>query len=114
MQEPGDAAGMPPESFCLTCHVAVKADSPDIVKLRQYAAKGEHIPWVRIYKLPDFVLFSHKTHVEKAGLDCAACHGSVSRLDVLVQEKPVSMKACMDCHRAKNASVQCNLCHSPG
>jgi len=114
LPEPGDRAGMPAETFCMQCHLSVAADSPAIARLRQYVATGEPTPWAQIYTLPDFVYFSHKAHVQSAKLECSACHGAVEKQDVLVREQPTSMQWCMDCHRKMKASVECNLCHSPG
>ena len=32
-------------------------------KLAEYAAKQEPIPWVRVFKVPEFTYFPHKPHV---------------------------------------------------
>ena len=42
---------------------------------------------------------------------CEACHGPVRERDVMRKEKDISMAACMDCHRARQASIACNYCH---
>ncbi len=112
--EPGYAAGFPKAETCMRCHASVKTKSPAIAKLREYASKSNDVPWVRIYKVPDFVFFAHKTHVNNAKLDCEACHGAVKKHDVLIKEKPTSMKFCVDCHNTMGASAECNFCHYPG
>ena len=101
----------PPEGKCMTCHETIKADSPAIKKLAEYAAQKKPVPWVRIYEVPDYVYFSHRTHVNKAKLDCETCHGPVRERDVLTKEKPTSMPACISCHKEKGAPTGCRTCH---
>ena len=111
IEEPGFSAGLPAESECMVCHSAVKSDSPDIMKLAQAAKAGDTIPWVRIYRVPDYVWFSHALHAVDAKIECAACHGPVSTREVLTKEKPTSMEFCMECHAAQKASNGCDVCH---
>lgn len=108
-----ERAGLPAASQCMLCHENVKQSSPAIRKLARYAKEEKPVPWVRVYKLRDFVFFSHATHVA-AKVECGACHGPVEKRDVLKQEVPTDMKTCLDCHRLRGASVQCNLCHEIG
>ena len=106
----GELATYPAESKCMTCHTAVKKESPHIQLLSEYARKKAPVPWVQVYKLPEFVWFSHKVH---AATDCARCHGPVAERDVVTKEKPITMVACMACHDEHKASNECNLCHNP-
>ncbi len=62
----------------MACHVAVKTDSPHIQQLAQFSAAGKPIPWNRIYRVPDFVWFSHASHVDDAAVACETCHGPVA------------------------------------
>ena len=101
----------PPEEKCMTCHATIKTASPAIKKLAGYAAQKKPIPWVQIYAVPDYVFFSHRTHVTRAKLDCEACHGPVRERDVLTKEKPTSMAACISCHKQKGAPTGCRTCH---
>jgi len=78
--------------------------------LEGYEQRDEPIPWVRIYKIPDFVFFSHKEHLVP-GATCATCHGAVELQDSLKQEVPTSMEHCMDCHKSQGASLDCHFCH---
>ena len=107
----GEAATFPAESICMQCHSAVKKDSPAIQKLAEFAKRKEPVPWVRIYKLPNYVWFSHKAHAKSA--NCAKCHGDVGALDVTVKEKPIDMNSCMSCHDEHKAPNECNFCHNP-
>lgn len=105
-----ETAGIPDAEFCLRCHASVSQDSPDIQKLAAYEKERQTVPWVRVYQLPGFVFFSHKFHAD-AGVECDQCHGPVEKREVLFQEKAVTMKSCVDCHKEAAASVDCHLCH---
>lgn len=111
MEDPGFAAGYPKEETCMLCHASVKADSPGIQKLADFAAAGEPVPWVKVYRVPNYVYFSHAFHYFDAEIACEKCHGPVAERDVIVKEKPTSMVACMACHDEMGASNDCNLCH---
>ncbi|MGO8785980.1 MAG: cytochrome c3 family protein [Terriglobia bacterium] len=101
----------PPEEKCMTCHATIRTDSPAIKKLAEYAAQKKPVPWVQIYQVPDFVFFSHRTHIKKAKLDCEICHGPVREREVVTKEKPTSMAACINCHKEKGAPTGCRTCH---
>jgi hypothetical protein len=107
----GDRAGLPQASGCMLCHRAVKRESPEIRKLAALAKSGERLRWVRVYRVPEYVFFSHAKHVS-AGLECRACHGPVAERDVLAQEVSTSMTACMNCHAARGVSNECSFCHT--
>lgn len=111
IKAPGDHAGFPAESTCMGCHSAIRKESPAIQKLAAYAQEKKRVPWVRIYKLPKTVYFSHEVHHKQAGVECEACHGAVRERDVLGQEKSIFMAECMSCHDRKKASNKCDLCH---
>jgi Cytochrome c7 and related cytochrome c/Class III cytochrome C family len=105
-----DEMSLPASSKCMTCHVAIKKDSPAIQKLAAFDRDKKDIPWVRVYKLPDFVFFSHKMHLD-AGAKCEECHGQVGQQDRLFREGDLSMAGCMSCHRERNAAMGCESCH---
>src|ERR1019366_8841572 len=105
---------------CANCHTTAtrqeRAGIPNIARCalcHQDMRNKPAIDWVRVYKLRDFVFFSHAKHVN-ANVACADCHGPVETRDVLAKEKSTSMVACVDCHRARNAPVTCNVCHELG
>ena len=51
-------AGLPSVERCLGCHKIIGAqDNPEIAKIHDYAKRGQPIPWVRIFKLPEFTYF---------------------------------------------------------
>jgi hypothetical protein len=50
----------------MTCHRAVKKDSPAIRRLAALAADVKLAPGERVYKVADFVVFSHARHLRAA------------------------------------------------
>ncbi len=106
------AMSLPAEAKCMQCHTAIAMKSPAIQVLARYFEEKKPIPWVPIYELPDYVYFSHQIHARKSKIGCESCHGAVAERDVMAIEKPISMVACMDCHRSSGAPLKCNTCHS--
>jgi mono/diheme cytochrome c family protein len=48
-------AGLPSVNRCLGCHTIIGAqDNPEIRKIHDYASRREAIPWVRVFKVPEF------------------------------------------------------------
>ena len=96
--ERGAHAAIPPTDTCMNCHANVATDSLALRPVRESAATGEPIEWVRVHMLPDYAYFDHSVHVA-AGVGCATCHGRVDQMDVVRQEEPLSMSWCVQCHR---------------
>lgn len=122
-------AGIPSVTRCMGCHKITAADKPEIKKLAEYLGKQEPIPWVRVYKVPEYVYFAHKPHI-RAGVACQTCHGQVERMDVVSARtgqnlandllnlvglaptpSPLTMGWCVECHTVKKASLECTTCH---
>ena len=106
-----DQAGIPNTKDCLACHRRFQTASATLQTLLAYEKAEKEIAWARIYKLPGFVFFSHQAHL-KAKANCATCHGDVQARAALWQEKEISMAACVNCHKERQASTDCNLCHA--
>jgi Cytochrome c7 and related cytochrome c/Class III cytochrome C family len=106
-----DEMVLPETAKCMACHRTIKKDSPSIQKLAEFNKEDQPVPWIRIYKLPDFVDFSHQVHLTRAKATCETCHGPVRERDVIARESDISMAGCMQCHRANNASTSCDYCH---
>ena len=111
IRKPGFAAGLPKEETCMACHSTIKTDSQSVQKLANYFKDKKPVPWVRVYRVPDYVWFSHESHHKVAQIACETCHGPVAERDVLIKEKPTSMASCMECHAARKAPNECNFCH---
>jgi Zn ribbon nucleic-acid-binding protein len=106
----GETLLIPRASFCMQCHQTIATDNPGVQKLAEYAKTDRTIPWVRIYELPSFVSFSHKVHLQH-GAACEQCHGAVAERVQLYKESDISMATCVNCHRARQASIDCSTCH---
>ena len=111
--DPGDFAEIVGTEKCMACHIAIKTDSPMIQKLARFHKEGVEVPWEPVYVVADYVFFNHRAHTKKAGAECQDCHGPVEQRDVLRKERDISMAACMNCHRARSGSLECNYCHEP-
>jgi len=107
----GSTLAMPQPPKCMTCHASVATDKPDIRRLAEAAKNEDPIPWVRVYRVPSFVTFSHKTHTT-AGSTCEECHGPVAERTTIALEKDTSMGTCIACHQAKKAPATCDTCHA--
>lgn len=81
------------------------------------------IEWIRVHRVPDFVVFDHSAHVA-ADVACQTCHGDVQTMERVRQVKDLSMGWCVNCHRAENATgrsirgkrpvnapTDCSACH---
>jgi hypothetical protein len=108
--DPGEVMRIAAASVCMSCHSAIKTDSPAIQKLAAFAKNERPIPWVRVYEIPSYVNFSHRAHLE-TGNACEDCHGPVAERDRLFREGDISMGGCMKCHQLKKVSVDCTFCH---
>ena len=112
--DPGESMGLPATAKCMACHVEIAKTKPAIQKLKAYSESKQPVPWVRVYQIPGFVWFSHRSHAVSGpagAAACAACHGPVAERGALTKEVNLSMGTCMECHRKNEASIDCNLCH---
>lgn len=96
--ERSEEAMVPPTQTCMGCHAVVKKDSPRLQPVRESWASGKPVEWVRVHKLPDHAYFDHSVHVQ-GGVGCVSCHGRIDQMEVVRQQKPLSMSWCLDCHR---------------
>jgi hypothetical protein len=91
-------AAIPATETCMNCHVKVKPQSPNLLRVRESYATGQPIPWIKVHNLPDYVYFNHQAHVT-AGVSCVSCHGRIDQMVEVKQVQPLNMAWCLDCHR---------------
>lgn len=108
--EANQAAGTPPVELCMTCHMAMPGEHPEIQKLFAFADSSQPIPWARMHQLPPYIYFTHKWHI-RAGLECSTCHGEIGEFDGVAPYRNFQMAGCVDCHNQEHASVDCVTCH---
>ena len=108
----GPDARIPSVNFCMTCHQVIATDKPEIKKLAAYRARGEDIPWQRVYGFEPsaHVKFNHAPHI-RAGVDCKMCHGDMTTQTVAERKVDHTMGFCIQCHKQHNAPIDCVTCH---
>lgn len=107
------SAGLPGVDVCMMCHTAALTQSQEEEKIREFAELGKEIEWVRLYRLPDHVYFSHRRHVVLGKLECSTCHGGIGE-SIKPPPKPefeVAMPTCIACHQKMGADTDCYACH---
>jgi hypothetical protein len=92
------------------CHQTIAVERPQVRKLRGHAERREPVAWNRVHRLPDHVHFTHKRHV-RSGIDCAACHGAVAKMERVKRVRPLTMGWCVTCHRLRQGPTDCATCH---
>ncbi len=107
------SAGMPRVEVCMLCHTAALTQNPEEEKIREYAKRGEEIKWLRLYRLPDHVYFSHRRHVVLGKLECTTCHGRIgeSTKPPIKPAVELKMKDCLACHQRMAQDTDCYACH---
>lgn len=101
----GPRAGLPPTHTCMTCHSQIWTNAQLLEPVRQSWAQEKPIVWQRVNNLPDFVYFNHSAHLA-AGVGCVSCHGRIDEMEVVMQDQPLTMGWCLDCHRDPAPSVR--------
>lgn len=101
-------AGIPPGNVCMNCHLMVRTGTrsgvTEINKVISSYDNRKAVKWIRIYKLPDFVFFSHAQHVSAGRINCETCHGNVKEMDRLTQVPNLSMGWCIHCHDTRKVN----------
>lgn len=110
--ERGPVAGLPSINTCMICHSQIATDRPLIQTLADMQAKGLDLAWQRVYGYaPEaHVRFEHAPHV-RGGIECATCHGDLKTETVAERVVDLDMAFCVNCHKAKQASIDCLACH---
>jgi hypothetical protein len=108
----------PLKQACTSCHIGAeskdRAGFPDVAKCqvchKDIAAK---IPSTRVYRLPDFAIFSHSKHLASKA-SCSTCHGEMAQQDSVTLFRSTKMFACVACHKERGATQVCTACHELG
>ena len=91
-------AAIPDTKICMNCHASIKSDADTLKLVCESYSTGEPISWIKIHDQPDFVFFNHSAHVNH-GVGCVSCHGRIDEMEVVHQDKSLSMAWCLECHR---------------
>jgi hypothetical protein len=108
----GPQASLPGVKFCMSCHMVIAVDRPEIKKVAAYQARGEEIPWVRVYDYDAsaHVRFNHAPHI-RANVPCETCHGDMTKQTTAKRVVDMNMGYCISCHQQRKASLDCVTCH---
>jgi menaquinone reductase, multiheme cytochrome c subunit len=98
-------AAVPPTATCLNCHATITPTSVKLLAIRESAASGDPVHWVKVHDLPDYVYFDHSAHVSR-GVGCFSCHGRVDKMEQVTQVYTLSMGWCLECHRNPDAQLR--------
>lgn len=110
--EQGPKAGLPNVNTCMICHSQIATDKPLIKQLTEMQAKGLDLAWNRVYDYQPqaHVRFNHAPHI-RAKVACSTCHGNQAEQTVARRAVNMNMAFCVNCHKEKQASNDCQTCH---
>lgn len=105
-------AGIPQGDMCIKCHATAPA-AAGAAALWPELARGRPIGWLRVTRVPDHVMFSHRRHVTLGGLACESCHADIGQRTAPPPRAPMRLKmdTCLACHQREGASADCAACH---
>lgn len=109
----GAHAGLPNEEQCAICHRTTQGSSDEAARVTELVEAGAAIRFNKLFSMPDHVFYTHRRHVAIGELDCTECHGAIAET-----ERPpgralvaITMETCMECHRERGQTLNCNACH---
>lgn len=109
----GAHAGLPDVQTCSACHQTRQGTSDEAARVTELIAEGNPLQFNKLFRMPGHVFYTHRRHVGIAELECQTCHGNIAE-----SERPparplvrVTMDFCMECHREREATLDCNACH---
>lgn len=105
-------AGIPQGGVCIKCHATAPSAAGAAV-LWPELVRGRPIGWLRVTRVPDHVMFSHRRHVTLGRLECAACHADIGARAAPPRRPPrrLQMSSCIGCHRQVGVTEDCAACH---
>ena len=98
-------AAIPATATCMNCHERIWTNSDKLAPIRESAATGKPVEWLKVHDLPDYVYFNHSAHVTR-GVGCVTCHGRIDEMEEVHQKEPLSMSWCLQCHRAPEQNLR--------
>ncbi len=109
----GEHAGLPGIDLCLTCHEEPMTESPEERRLIELAGIDPSPAFIKLFRMPDHVYYSHRRHTVVAGLECSTCHGPIASTTAPPQAALVriTMQMCIDCHEKNDVTGDCSACH---
>ena len=102
--------------ICAMCHQDVTAPTAKMKEVVAAYDASANVTWPRLYRVRDFVYFSHRAHVVTGRIDCSRCHGDVAAMTMAVKVRNVdNMGFCLACHTGKTVNgkkmTDCDICH---
>ena len=110
----GPTAGLPTTDKC--CHQQIEPRNDNLKLVASYGSEGKQIPWVPVAIQPDFVFFTHQSHIN-AALTCETCHGDLTQMTVAEPQRGQNMGWCLSCHQKMSTPEDfvvlsdCATCH---
>jgi hypothetical protein len=98
-------ASIPSSQLCLNCHSQIWNQSPLLDPLRRSFHRGHAHRLEEGQRRPDFVYFNHSIHVNK-GVGCVSCHGRIDQMAAVEKADRLTMRWCLDCHRAPEKNLR--------
>lgn len=109
----GAHAGLPEASTCSMCHSSQQGESAESARVTELLEAGDPLRFNKLFQLADHVFYTHRRHVGIAELECSACHGAIAQTERPPERalRKVTMESCIDCHRERGQTLECNACH---
>jgi hypothetical protein len=119
----------------MNCHKQITGSGDQVAKIQKiydaagwdaaaqkYTGDTKEIIWNKVHVLPDHVYFNHSQHVVIGGVDCAQCHGDMTKRKETAQvmsvedlnkidgnipltKRTLTMGWCIECHQEKEVSL---------
>jgi hypothetical protein len=109
----GAHAGLPDAETCAVCHRSPQGTTEEAARVTELLARGNPLRFNKLFHLPEHVFYTHRRHVGIAELECSSCHGAIAETE-RPPDRPLigmSMDFCLDCHREREQTLDCNACH---
>lgn len=109
----GAHAGLPGLETCALCHLARQGTSPEAARVTELVAQKAPLQFNKLFRLPAHVFYTHRRHAGIARLECSGCHGAIAETERPPERAlvSISMAFCLDCHRRRAVTLDCNACH---